>query len=229
MINKRTLRNCCAAALSTAFLLALAPAGSAAPLVYTVTLNVGALSTSLNGPYSLDLQLVPGSDNITNTVTISNFSVSGGSFTGSPTFTMGGESGSTASSVVLTNSNSEDNEFAQAFTGSTTQITFKVTESNNQETVGSGSPVPDQFNIAIFDTNGVNITTTDPSGSDELISQAMRGVQGTGQIEVFQGNGEDGNGVVTVIPEPRSTAMLSLGGALLALWGFRRKNSKARA
>ena len=217
---------CRTAALSAAFLLALASAGHADPYTYAVTIDVSSLTTDANGPYSLDLQLVQGSDNVNNSVNIYNLSAVGGSFTSTPVFTTGGASGSVAGGVVLTNSAS-DNEVAYQFSSTTTQITFSVTESNNQELVGGGTPTPDQFNIAILDNTAINpIATTDPSGNDALVSHAMEGTQGISQLELFSSTGVDGNGGVTAIPEPGSTTMAAIGAGLLALLAWRRKASR---
>jgi hypothetical protein len=222
--KKRIQRIYCAAMLSIASLLALAPAVRANTFVYTVVLNVGALDTDPNGPYSLDLQLAPGSNNISNSVTLSNFSLTGGAFTGAAT-EIGGVSGSTASSLVITNSSDVDNEWFQEFTPSTTQIAFKVTETNNQETVTEGTPINEEFNVAILDTNLNNISTNSPGGTDLLIQHVMDGgPQNLGSVGHWNSNDADGQGNigVTAIPEPGSTAMLGIGCTILAFW-LRRK------
>lgn len=225
MKTTRIVRAFRAAALSAAFLLALAPASRAANLIYYVTLDVASLTSNANGPFSLDLQLVPGSDNVTNTVTLSNFTAFGGSFTGIPSFTNGGESGSVGTSVVLTNSDPVDNEFAEPFTSSTTLIMFKVNETNNAETVGVGDPVPDQFNVAILDSGLSNIQTTDPGGGNALVSDAMVGSPFLSQVNTYTSQSPDA-GVTAAAPEPGSAALLLLGaGGLLA----RRKRPAALA
>lgn len=219
MKTSRILGTCGAAALTAAALLALAPSSHAATFTYNVTLNVGTLVGNPNGPFSLDLQLVPGSANFANSVTISNFVVTGGSFTGTPTYTNGNESGSTSSSVTLSmsvgSSPFNPEEFAQAFTSSTTQISFQVQETNNQETVGSGSPIPDQFNVAILDSGLNNIATNDPSTGNTIVSNAMIGSQILSQqVATYASTGSDGNGGVTAVvavPEPASAAMLFVG------------------
>ena len=214
MNTTRTIRAFCAAVLSTVFVLALAPASRATTgselLTYNVTLNVASLVSNPNGLFSLDLQLVPGSDNVSQTISISNFSVTAGSFTGSPNYT-GGATGTTASTVVLTNSNASDDEFFQTFTAATTQISFRVAESNNQE-VGGEDPTPDQFNVAILDNTTNNIPTTDPSGGNAMVSDAMVGSQNLSLINVNSSQSPDG-GVTAVVaaPEPGSAALLLFG------------------
>src|SRR4051812_26365032 len=102
MKTNRLARACGAALLATA-LLALAPSSHAADLVYYVTLDLSSLIGNPNQPFSLDFDLVTGSStgghgNVTNTVTLSNFIFTGGTPTGTPNFTLGGQSGSFASS-----------------------------------------------------------------------------------------------------------------------------------
>jgi hypothetical protein len=224
MKTNRILRNSCAAALSAALLFALEPASHAANLVYYVTLNVASLQANPDAPFSLDLQLQTGSanattgaGNVTNTVALSNFVFLNGSATVTPNFTSGGETGSFANTVTLTNSSST-NEFAAAFNSQVTQISFKVTQTTNSE-VATGPITMDQFNVLIDDNNTGDgfVPTTAPGGAD---------------VNAFSSTSSPDPGVtasITAIPEPRSTAMLCLGGALLSLWGFRRKNSKACA
>jgi len=225
--NQRFLRAFCAIALSTAILLAFAPAGRA-NLTYEVYMNVAPLTTGANGPYSLDFQLAQGADNQNNTVTISNFNITGGSFSGTSFVSAGGASGSVASSVVLSSTAgvaNDDIEFAEYFTIPTTKITFQVNETNNQETGGT-SPAADQFNIAVLENDADldPIETSDPF--DALFIDPMTGSQNQNQFQEYTSNGEDGNPAgVTAVPEPGSMAMFSIGGLVLAIW-IRRKTSR---
>jgi hypothetical protein len=224
MKNTRIFRSFTKVALSASFLLALASASQAANLVYFVSLDVSSLASNPNAPFALDLQLVPGSNNVTNTVTLSNFVVTGGSFLGTPDFTFGGASGSTATSVVLTNSNSTDNEYAEVFSAGVSLITFKVTETLNSETVGSGTPIPEQFNVAIYDKNIDNLSTLDPSGGNALVSSALVAGNTLSSVQTFSSPDSGVNATVgtSAIPEPGSAGLLLLGACgLLA----RRKRS----
>jgi len=211
-----------AALLTAALALAFAPE-SRANFDFTVTINVASLVSNPNGPFSLDLQLADGSGlaNSDNTVTISNFVFTGGSATGTPTFTSGGESGSFASSVVLTNS-AFDNEFAQAFSSGVTQIQFTVDETSTVDTT------PEQFNVAIFDNNFMNITTTNPDSSDTLIESAIIRNETIGSVKTFSSTGTNGGvtaSVAAAVPEPGSAAMLLVG----ALGFFARRGTFRRA
>jgi len=200
-----------------ALLLALASSAKATTypdLQYNVTLNLAPLAAGTGAPYSLDFQLAPGSDNITNTVTLSNFSFTGGSIPTTPDYTYGGESGSLATSLVLTNSNSLDNEYAAAIASGVTQITFHVDQTPNSETVTSGTPVPDQFNVSIFDTNGNNVPTSDPSGANTLVTSDF-GPEAT--VNQY---------TITATPEPNSAALSFLAaGIMLGLVLLRRRSA----
>jgi hypothetical protein len=223
------LRASAAALLSTAALLVLTPSAKAAGFTtindtYTVTLNTSSLDTNANGLFSLDLQLVTGSGNVTNTVQISNFAFTGGTTVGSADYTNGGETGTIGSggTVTLTNSAS-DNEIAEEFSASTTQISFKVSETPNNEIIASGSPIPDQFNIAILDNNEVNIPTTDPSGGNTLVNSNL-GEDPT--LETFSSASPDG-GVTAIVatPEPSASALSMIAAVgLIGLVLLRRRH-----
>ena len=147
-------------------------------MTYNVTLNLSSLNAlNPNGPFSLDLQLIPGSGNVANTVTLSSFVFTGGTTTGAATLA-GGATGSFASSVVLNSTvgGSFDNEIYQAFTSGVTSISFHADQTPNAEVVGSGTPAPDQFNVAVLDSNLFNILTTDPAGptgNDTLVNSDL--------------------------------------------------------
>jgi hypothetical protein len=191
-----------AALLSAAFLLALT-AASRADLYYSVNLNVASLGSNINGPFSLDLQLVTGSGQVSNSVTLSNFVVTGGSFTGTQTVVSGsGASGSIGSTLTLTDT-SLDNEVYQAF----------------------GCGAPELFNVAILDGSLNNIPTTDPNTNDinagtwTLLSGSSA-IQGVNQLGVYNSSSSgEAPGVTTAaaaVPEPASAGLLLLGVAGLA-------------
>jgi PEP-CTERM motif len=203
--------------LSAASLLAFAPAAKATTfpdLVYTVTLNLNSLQGSLSDPLSLDLQLTTGSGNVSNTVTLSNFVFTGGTASATPDFTNGGESGSFASSVILTNS-AGDNEFAAALSSGVTQISFKVDETRNNDVVGTGTATPDQFNVAVLDNNLINVPTTDPTGNNNLVTSVLVTTETAATVKQY---------AVVATPEP-STYALMLGG-LLTLGALLRRRAR---
>jgi hypothetical protein len=206
------------AALFIALLLGLAPASHAGDLIYYVTINTASLVGNGDQPFSLDFQLVTGSStgghgNVTNTITLSNFAFTGGTPTGTPNFTQGGQSGSFATSIVLTNS-SLNNEFAEDFTIFPTQIQFRVDETTNSETVGSGTPIPDQFNVYLDDNNTASgfVPTTDPSGANTLVSSTINSGILLSSVQTYSSTSSPDPGVsVSVVPEPGSAAMLLVG------------------
>ena len=207
-INPTHIRRTCAAAFS-AFLLLASAGHSRADLIYSVSIDVASLVGNPNGPFSLDLQLLTGSGNVSNKVTLSNFIFTGGTLLGAPDFTTGGESGSLSSTLILTNTAS-DNEFAQEFSGGVRNIQFNVDETLNSEVVGSGTATNDQFNVAIFDLNGFNIPTTDPSGADVLLSSEIASTDTLASIHTYTSTGAD-PGVRVSVPDGGSTGILLLG------------------
>jgi hypothetical protein len=214
-----------AAVLSSALLLALAPAARAAFNVpdndFTVTLNVASLGLNPDAPFSLAFQLIPGSGNVSNTVKIYNFSFTGGSPVGAPDFTAGSESGSVGANQIATLTNSSAvNEIDEEFSAGTTSISFNVDETPNAEVVGSGTPIPDQFNISIYGQSGNNIATIDPSGANTLVESDL-GPEYT--LNAYNGSG-NGVAVLVATPEPSATALsLVAAGGLLGLVLIRRR------
>ncbi len=210
-----------AAILSTAFLLAFAPAAQAATfpdLVYSLTLNLGSLDLNPSAPLSLDFQLITGSGNVTNTVKLTNFVFTGGT-AGAVDIANGGESGSLASGILLTSTpnGSLDNEIALALSSGVTQITFTVDQTPNSELVGTGTAIPDQFNVAILDGDFDNIPTTDPSGGNALVSSVLGSTSTLATVKQYS---------VVAAPEPSSTGLFLLGaGGLVAMLGLRRRNA----
>ena len=224
MKTTRTYRLCCAAVLSGAAWLALAPQSRAANLNYYVTLNTASLVGNSNAPFSLDVVLGSGaqSPNSDNTVTLSNFIFHGGSV-GATSYSNGGESGSMTSSVTLTTSG-EDNELAQYFGNTVTEIQFSVSMTSNTD-----NPFPDQFDIAILDSGLNNVQTTDPAGGNTLVLANINTAQTLASIQTYQStsNGEAPGITVTVVPEP--TSLVSLLAAVFGATGlYLRKNGFRR-
>jgi len=214
-----------AAVLSTSFLLAFAPSAKATTfpdLTYNVTLNLSSLNQFPNGPFALDLQLATGSGNQTNTVTLSNFVFTGGTATGTD-FSFGNVSGSIGSSLVLTSNTpntATDNEFAEFFSAGVTQISFKVDQTPNSETVTSGSAIPEQFNVAIVDQNENNLATTDSSGANELVSTPLGSTSTAASVETFSLS-------PAAVPEPTSGYMGLAAAGLMGVLLRKRFNRAA--
>ena len=132
----------------------------AANFTYHVDLNLASLiPDTTDAPFYLDFQLngdgAPAG--ATNTVTLSNFSFTLGAASGGAT-TFGGAMGNFASGVTLPlDSTNSFNELYQGFTGTTTQIHFDVSSTQN----GSGI-TPDGFLVSVLNGSLNPITTNAP-------------------------------------------------------------------
>lgn len=219
MKNTFTKRALGAAILSATFLLASA-ANSRADLDYYVIINTTGLSLDSNGPFSLDLQVSPGSDLVTNSVTLSQFSFLGGAGpAGSPNYTAGGFSGSVANTLTLTNSNPVNNEYAIQFDAATTQVAFYVDQTQNSE-IGVNA-IADQFNVFIDDSNsatGYTIATNDPTSNNTLVTSIFAEGEAQGAVDAYSSVSPDAgvSASISAVPEPGSAALLLLGVAGLA-------------
>ena len=210
----RTHRLCAAAVVSGSLLLASSPESRAADLVYTVTLNTASLIGNGNAPFSLDLVLGSGSQfpDTDNTVTFSSFVFTNGSV-GATSYSNGGETGSMAATVKLTNS-SEDNELAQQFSNTVTSIRFNV-----DETSVTNNPFPDQLDVAILDSSLNNIPTTDPSGGNTLVLENISTGQSLASVNTYQSTaaGEAPGVIASAVPEPAPVAGVLIGLGALGL------------
>jgi hypothetical protein len=222
--NHRTVR-ACGAGFAAAILLALAPAVHAS-LYYSVTLNVGSLQSNPDGPFSLDLQLISGSQGVTNSVYVNSFSYTNTSLSGTAQ-TIGLASGSAASGISLTtNSGTGFSDFYQplSISSGTASISFIVAQSLNSE-VGTGAPTPDQFEVFLDDGNTTDgyVPTTAPGGVDALAISTISDTETVSQIGSYSSTSPDA-GVTTAVavPEPGSAGLLLLGVAGLVA---RRKRS----
>lgn len=218
-------RRLCRAAILSGSLLLAGASVSQANLAYTVYLNTASLAGNANGPFSLDVVLGSGSQtpNSDNTVTLSNFVFTNGS-PGAVSYSSGGQAGSMSSTVTLTNSGL-DNELAQTFSNTVTQIQFSVNMTSN-----TNNPFPDQFNVSILDGGLNNIQTTDPNGGNTLVLVNITSAQTLGSVNTYRSTATSGTpGVTAAVPEPASTAGLlvgALGG--IGVWARRKMRRFAR-
>ena len=233
MKTSRIIRAFGAALLCSTGLLALAPSAQAVEpafpnLLYNVTLNLSSLVGNTDGPYSLDFQLATGSGNVINSVSLSQFVFTGGSSTGTD-FSTGGVTGSAPGGITLTNSSLVDNETAFALSPGVTQVSFLVSETPNSEVVSNGTPIPDQFNIALLNNASLgenNILTTDPSGNNELVSSTISSNETVASVKTFTSLSPDaGVSVVVTAPEPSTYAMLLSGLVALGMVALRRRQA----
>lgn len=173
---------------------------------YLIDINTSALVGNSAGPFSLDFQSIWGSG-AAQTVTLSNFSFTGGSFTGAATI-IGDVTGDLGSALVFNpNSGSFLNEFFQTFEAGVTSIRF-----NLDLTTNAAGDTPTSFVASILDGDLFNITTTGVGDSLVLFN-----VGGNTSFQSAEGNGRF-SGVTATVPELSSTLVL-LGVGLVAI-GF---------
>jgi hypothetical protein len=119
-------------------------------------------TSGLSGIFELGFVLIDGSGtgDANNTVTLGNFGFGGGSAGTVDTLaTTAGASGDFASGVTIVDSEFF-NEFAQTFTAGTV-LTFDFGLTTNVDAGGT----PDQFSLALFQSDGTPIPSSDASGA----------------------------------------------------------------
>lgn len=126
----------------------------------TVTIDTSSLVSSGTGPYTIDMQFIEGDggNNGSNSVTLSNFALGGGSIaTPSISFTGGVTVSNNPLTVTLVDSSFfQDVQFS--FTPGNS-LSFQFAATDNADPVA-----PDTFTLAILDSSGNEIPTNDPNG-----------------------------------------------------------------
>lgn len=181
---------------------------SQAQLMFHVDVLTSQLIGNPNAPFSLDFQFNNGSILGNNTATVSNFTYSGGSSTGSPTL-LGGVAGGISSSVFFNNSGAFQELYQGFMPGSI--LGFDVSLTLNVDGV-----TPDLFSFGILDSSLFNIPTTGLGDSLLVVN-----LDGTNAVQVFSGTGQYSGITVlaTVIPEPSTVALLTFAAVGVALYG----------
>jgi len=212
MINKSNTLALAASVLAFASL----PQAQASTLLFHVTVDTTPLTTSANGPFSLDFQLNDGSGlaDGNNTATVSNFTFGGGAATGSPNY-LGGVIGDISSSLTLSETTAF-NELFQGFTAGTS-LAFDVAISGNTD----AGITPDSFIFSILDSTLGAITTSGSAGQTVQLDITSP-ILGVDAVQSYNGTGAYTGVNVSVVPEP-STNLLALASIFGVLTIRRRK------
>jgi len=190
--------------------------------IYDVSINTASLAGTGS---TLTFDFISGGGTQSNSATISDFSTNGTLVSGG--LNSGSVSGALPGTAALTNANFF-NELQQGITlGST--ISFQVDLTANAPSTGS---LPDTFSLFLLDSKASTslITTTDPTGSDSLLTAQVDGTS-TGILDIFSGSSPAGGVTVTAgggstaAPEIDASTALSaltlLLGGLVVLQGRR--------
>ncbi len=151
----------------------IAPRGAMADEIVTVSVNTSSISGMAGSEVFFEFTDGSGLGDANNTVTLTGFSLGGGTAGAvdtNPLDTTGGfDPASDLGSQVSITDSSFFNEFAQFLTpGSVLSFTLDLTTN-----VDAGG-VPDQFSMYIYDPNINSIdTTADPTGGDSLLSISL--------------------------------------------------------
>ena len=175
---------------------------------YQLTLNTSALQ-GVSQPYQMDVRLIGGADN---SVTLDEFSFGGGSGVFSPN----GAPGVNISPGVIQFTDSAQNPgleyFLSFYAGSLLQ--FNLTTTNNPP---PNAQVADQITIAMLDTNGLYIPTSDSGGQDYFLQVGLTGSPLA--VQIWASSATPPFSVVPIsgpaIPEPSSIGLALLGVTLL--------------
>jgi hypothetical protein len=213
-------------------LCAVLPKGARADVVFTVDLNTTPLVTDLaDQPFSLAFQLLQGDPaNATNTATIGDFMLGGGSAAPCPSncTTFGNESGDATSAIHLSTADSFE-ALIQTFTpGSSLSFTVDLTTHPNS------GVAPDAFAFSILDSSLFPIPTQDPTGADSLLSVFINSTNPAiltyatdpttlthaGNISLTMGPPTI-TAAVTTVPEPGSFALLGTALACVGIGALR--------
>jgi hypothetical protein len=184
----------------------------AAAISINVNMDTSALIANPSAPFSLDFQFNDGGVLGNNTATVSNFTYSGGTATGSAT-SFGGATGNIGSSITFDNSDTFQ-ELFQTFTPGTI-LSFDVDLTTNVDGV-----TPDAFVFSILDNTLANIPTTGLGNSLLLVN--LDGINPS--IFTSSGLGQFATVTTNVVPEP--STMAALGFGLVGLFARKKKQAK---
>ena len=214
-------------ALIAASALAAGAVNAHADVSFHVDLNAADLLTGYSSPFFVAIQLAKnGPDSaVSNTVTATNFTFTGGSFLGTAA-TQGNALGDFASTITLTPGGTQPALIIGQISTSVTDIGFDVTATG----ILSDLVHPDEFQIFLGYMSGTGpkqIATTDSDPNRQALAYLdfTSTTLTPSSVQTFTAPGHPASDVtvsnVTDVPEPSTFATL-LGG-LGMLFGFRRK------
>jgi hypothetical protein len=221
--------------LAAALALLGAPALRAQVLTFNVDINTATLAAQdgANAPFYLDFSMVYGGDVslASNTATLSNFALTGGTALGSAV-TSGTASGNITSTAALTASSTHPSSVLyQEFSSGVTNISFTASVTETGPDVGT----PTVFSTAILDNSlgspPQQLYTTAPD-TESLVLLNLNSANTLSNVGTYTSiSSADGNtpvtGVtasVTAIPEPSTTAAIVGAAAVLFALCARRFN-----
>lgn len=209
--DHRSTRAFCLGAFTAAIAACLAigvQSTARADSIYDVSIN----TTSLAGTGSvLTFDFISGGSTQSNSATISDFATNGTLASGG--VNSGSVSGALPGTVTLTNG-TFFNEYQQGITlGST--ISFQVDLTANAPSAGS---LPDAFSLFLLDSTASTslITTTDPTGSDSLLTAQVDG-SSTGILGIYSSSSPEAGVTVTAGGGSTAAPEIDASTALSAL------------
>ena len=212
----KSIRSIKAALGLLAVVAALAGANLARATNYTIDINTSSIApNNPAGPFYLDLQSLWGSGSA-QTITVSNFVLTGGTFIGGTDSLIGAVTGGVGSSLVLNPSSGNFyNEFFQQFDSTVTDIKFDLSFIPNASGV-----TPTSFAVSILDSLTYNIPTN--GVGDSLVLFSINGNSTNFQTGSSTGNETGGVTASVTVPDAASTGAMILG-AVLVLAGCSRR------
>ncbi len=180
------------------------------------------------GPFSLEFQLIDGSESgdANNTAVLNAFAFGGGSPTGAPSV-LGGVTGNLLSTITMIDS-SPVNRYSQSFDAGT-YVYFQVALTTNADR----NRIPDEFSASILDRSGVAIPTADAPENAFVVIDGLEQTVEYSSLYVTQGPAAGGPPIHIPIPmvaaTPEPGTFLISGVALCALALMRRRRTSLNA
>ena len=191
-----------------------APTSCATGVSLNVSIDTSGLSTSPGSEIFFIFTDGSGTGDANNTATLTTFALGGGSVGAVDIAnTFGGASGDMSSTVFLTDS-SFTSVLAETFSAGAS-LSFLLNLTTNVDAGGT----PDQFSIAIADPSGTLISTSDPTGFDNLFVINLDSASPSPSTYSSSVTLSSPGPVTT--PEPGTIFLLTVGLAAIALYSKR--------